>query len=905
MNCNIKEIIGLIKAGVPVLTVNSRLSRYLRASFDSEMQENGDAAWPTPVVMPLFSWIESLWNDSWPDRPVLSGTRAQVLWERVVSGDSLLSKEIINNRGVAKSAYDAYAMIQEYRVTLPEEIYLTEEAKALKRWADTYEKEVDRLGFIEQSSLFGRVIELIKNRRITVAERVVLAGFDEISPRVASLIKVIEGSGGKAEFWPEDKGNLKPVDVREYTDEIEEVIQASRWARKTWRPGMRIGFIVPDLDRYKEIIKREFTSELNPEAVFPWKDTKDVFNISLGAPLSEEPLVKSALEILSIGEESVDINEISAVLLSPYFAGSDEEYLSMSRLDATMKREGRLIVKLSEIIRVIDRTPSPQPSTHPGINPARGEGVFRSSLSGVRKRLDSWLKALGESRKRELPSRWSEKISTLLKNIEFPSKRFTLTSSEYQVLNGWNGLLEGLASLDDVLGPINRSEAVSYLIKMAGETIHQPESEECPIQVLGLLESSGLSFDHIWILGAHSDAFPAQPSPSPFIPLFVQKRHNLPHSTPERELEFSKRLLNKIFNSADLIEVSFPKVVDKKEVFVSPLFDLFVKGGEGGFISESSRIKDAVHSESTTEDMPTDADIPPNEEELGMVKGGTSIIKDQSWCPFRAFAIHRLDAAGIDAPDLGLSIQNRGSIVHAALKVFWERVGGSGGLKTIIANNELDRYITESVTGAFKRYYHIEPLSERYLELERERVSGLLREWIEGVESKRGDFTVEKTEYQTDIAIEGLTIKTRLDRIDSVNDGRKIIIDYKTGECSKNDWLTERPKEPQLLVYNLVDYFDAISFAKVKPGECGFIGISKEDDILPGVSSFEKDVKLRDKIQGINTWDELTESWKGVVNSLARQFMEGKNAADPIEKACDYCDLKGLCRIFEAEESLP
>lgn len=890
MNDKEKDIIAIIKTGIPVFTVNTRLSRYLRACFDSEMQVNGDAAWPTPVIMPLFSWIESLWNDSWPDRPLLSGTRAQALWERVVSSDTLLSKEIINNRGVAKSAYDAYAMIQEYRVTLPEEIYLTEEAKALKRWADAYEKEVDRLGFIEQTSLSGRVIELIKGRNIAVPERVVLAGFDEISPRMESLIKVIEGGGGRVEFWPEH--NLQPsihnsIAVREYPDEIEEVIQAARWARKTWRPGMRIGFIVPDLDRYKEIIRREFTSELNPEAVFPWKDTKDVFNISLGSPLSEEPLVKSALEILCIGEEAVDIKEISAVLLSPYFAGSDEEYLSLARLDAALKKDGRLIVSLAGVGRAIDRNKI-------------------SSLSGFRKRLDNWLKALGESRKRELPSRWSEKISTLLKNIEFPSKRFTLTSSEYQVLKGWNGLLEGLASLDDVLGLINRSEAVSYLTKMAGETIHQSESEECPIQVLGLLESSGLSFDHIWILGAHSDTFPAQPSPSPFIPLFVQKRHNLPHSTPERELDFSKRLLNRVFNSAYSFEVSFPKVVERKEVFISPLFDslensTLKKGGEGGFISESSRIKDAVHSISAIEDMPTDADIPPSEVELGVVKGGTSIIKDQSWCPFRAFAIHRFNASGIDSPELGLSLQNRGSIVHATLKAFWDRVGGSAGLKRIIADNELDRYLTESVTDAFKRYYPIEPLSERYLELERERVSGLFKEWIEKVESKRGDFTVEKTEYQTDIAIEGLTIKTRLDRIDSVSDGKKIIIDYKTGECSKNDWLTERPKEPQLLVYNLVDTFDAISFAKVKPGECGFIGISKEDDILPKVVSLEKDVKLREKLQGINTWDELTESWKGVVNGLARQFLEGKNAVDPIEKACDYCDLKGLCRIFEAE----
>ena len=110
MNCNIKELLGLIDAGAPVLTVNTRLSRYLRARFDSEMQLNGDAAWPTPVVMPLFSWIESLWNESWPDRPLLSGTRSQALWERVVSSDRFLSKEIIMNSGVAKTAYDAYAM---------------------------------------------------------------------------------------------------------------------------------------------------------------------------------------------------------------------------------------------------------------------------------------------------------------------------------------------------------------------------------------------------------------------------------------------------------------------------------------------------------------------------------------------------------------------------------------------------------------------------------------------------------------------------------------------------------------------------------------------------------------------------------------------------------------------------
>ena len=129
MNDKEKDIIAIIKAGVPVLTVNTRLSRYLRARFDSEMQVNGAATWPTPVVIPLFSWVESLWNESWPDRPVLSRARAQALWERVVSGDRFLSKDIIMNSGFAKTAYDTYTMIREYRITLPDDIYLTEEAK--------------------------------------------------------------------------------------------------------------------------------------------------------------------------------------------------------------------------------------------------------------------------------------------------------------------------------------------------------------------------------------------------------------------------------------------------------------------------------------------------------------------------------------------------------------------------------------------------------------------------------------------------------------------------------------------------------------------------------------------------------------------------------------------------------
>lgn len=886
----IKEIVERIKAGDHVLTVNVRLSRYLRMQFDSCMM-GGSFAWPTPVIMPLSAWIASAWSDSWPDKPLLSTVRASALWEKVVSNDKFLSNDILLNRGVARTAYDAYSLIREYRVALPEDIYLTEEGTALKRWIGMYESEVERLGFIEQTVVPDQFIRLIKDGRINVPGRVVFAGFDELTPRTSSVIKAVEDGGGKVTFWPEKPGssrvdisNLKPFSVRGYADEVEEVVQAARWARKSLQPDVRIGFIVPDMERYKDIIKREFTAELNPEAVFPWKETKEVFNISLGSPLSMEPIVKTALDILSINEEAQEINAISSILLSPYFAASDDEYLSLARLDAILKKENRFTVSLSDIGKVVERHKV-------------------NHLAEFRKRLDGWLNALKESSKIQLPSWWAHNFSALIKDCGWPSRRFALSSVEYQALNAWNGLLNDLASLDEISGRIGRIDAVSQLTKLANDTIHQPESQECPIQVMGLLESSGIYFDHLWMIGMHSDAFPAQPSPNPFIPLSVQKKAGLPHSSPERELEFARVAVRRVFNSAHSVEISYPKVVDNKELVLSPLF-VFIEGpaAEANILKGSSRIKDSVHLHGAIEDMPVDKDIPPSAEELATVSGGTAIIKNQSACPFRAFAIHRLNACGVEAPGLGLSVQNRGTIVHAALKAFWDRVKDSCKLKEIVADGELDRYIKDAVDEAFRRHYSVEPLSNKYLELEKVRVIGLLKEWLEGVELARGQFTVDQTECTKEMDIEGLRITARFDRVDMVGNACKAIIDYKTGDCSKNDWLPDRPKEPQLLIYNLSESFDAVSFAKVKPGECCFVGISREDGILPKVLPFEKDSKLREKLPNINSWDELMERWKSTVKKLAGQFMKGQAAVDPTEKACEYCDLKGLCRIFEADK---
>ena len=60
-------------------------------------------------------------------------------------------------------------------------------------------------------------------------------------------------------------------------------------------------------------------------------------------------------------------------------------------------------------------------------------------------------------------------------------------------------------------------------------------------------------------------------------------------------------------------------------------------------------------------------------------------------------------------------------------------------------------------------------------------------------EATRVPFTVLETEEKTSVSIAGLTLNLRLDRIDRLNDGSLLVIDYKTGDVSPNPGTCRAP----------------------------------------------------------------------------------------------------------------
>ncbi|MBE7415469.1 MAG: hypothetical protein HS130_09705 [Deltaproteobacteria bacterium] len=401
----VKRLIGSMEDGAVVLTANLRLSRHLRAAFDREMASKGLFCWTTPEVMPLSSWAASFWEERGPG-PVLGSAASLALWEKTVSAGWPGNGDM--GPAVVRKSYEAYGLINEYGIRLPEEIYLTEEARALKRWAAAYENELKRLGFLDASVIPSRAAGLIRKGGHALPAEVIMAGFDEMSPAFSGLVLALKSAGTSVSFWPgEDATAPGEVSVRAYESEDEETEQAARWARDVLKPGMRLGFIVPGLERYRDAVLREFSSELSPASVLPWAGEREVFNISLGTPLDRELLVRSALDLLSIGEKEAELDLICRVLRSSYFAdgGSSES----ARLDHALKDDNRCALSIEELKSM----------------------AGRYKAASLEKRADAWLKWLRGSRQKDLPSGWARSFTELLRKTGWLSG-IKLSSTEFQ-----------------------------------------------------------------------------------------------------------------------------------------------------------------------------------------------------------------------------------------------------------------------------------------------------------------------------------------------------------------------------------------------------------------------------------------------------------------------------------------
>jgi ATP-dependent helicase/nuclease subunit B len=513
------------------------------------------------------------------------------------------------------------------------------------------------------------------------------------------------------------------------------------------------------------------------------------------------------------------------------------------------------------------------------------------------------LERLAASRKAELfgakgAAEWARAFSGALAAAGFPGER-TLDSHEHQALAKWHELLGEAASLERVSGRCAYREARERLARMARATIFQPQSPDVPIHVMGVLESAGIDFDHLWVTGLNDEAWPLPRRPNPFVPIAAQRAAGIPQADPAASIALDRRITDGWRGAAGEVVFSHFRTQGETELVPSPLVAQIPAADFAALgIAAYPAARDAIRAAGAIERL-DDASGPAPAE--GVRSGGTRLFRDQAACAFRGFARHRLASEPLEAPQHGLNARDRGSLVHCMLAAAWKALQSHARLVAMPAA-ELEVVLAAAADEAIAsvRRYRSDALAGRFGELERERLVRLGREWL-ALEARRDPFEVAAMEQKQEMSFGGTRVNVKLDRMDRLEAGGDAVIDYKTGPCATRDWMGARPEEPQLPMYALARGASvaAVAFAQVKAGDICFRGIARAPNLIPRVNVIADDRSPR--ARQYRDWDALLAAWRAELEAIGRGFASGDARVDPKDgkSTCDTCDQQMLCRIAE------
>ena len=653
----------------------------------------------------------------------------------------------------------------------------------------------------------------------------------------------------------------------------DEMAAALGWSRASVlaRPGSRVGIVVEDLGARRDTVMALAQDILDPASISPGRPRSAApFEISLGAPLAAVPLIGAALDLIALSVAPLAVGAAASLLRSPYLPATDMSWHRLASLERKWLEDGVRTVTLAEAVAAM--TP------------------VAADLSARWQRNRDAARAPRFATPREWADAWRDWLAA----AGWPGTR-PLDSAEYQAREAWEALLGEFVTLGAVTPRQHGPEAIRALRAMAAETLHQPEGSDAPIQILGVLEAAGLSFDALWVAGLSADRWPAAPRPNPLLPIAWQRERGLPRATAERELEYARMLTERFARAADEVVFSSATGVDDPPLSPSALILSYAQSPPPPLPDTwSGSMAGSVALESLADERaPT---MPPGT----TIRGGARVIQTQSDCPFQAVARHRLGAQQWPTAKAGLAASERGQLVHATLAAFWTAVADRARLLALDPET-LDTEIAAAVGKglACLRAARWRNVPDAVRVAESRRLNRLLRAWLV-IERARPPFSVAAVEARRDLSLSGIALRMRVDRIDALGDGGVAIIDYKTGVLEQpGQWFDDRPRASQLGTYTLAQRaaepriaVRAVVHGELRTASIAASGLAADHTAWPGLANVATIASFVD-------WRSLEAWWERHLSALAAELAAGVATVTPRPKPspCRICGLQALCRI--------
>lgn len=876
------EIAEQVANGAVLLTVNQRLARHRSIQYQAWQQAQDSDWWQTPDILPARSWLLSLHaqmlasGDS--TRTLLPELLQQRVWQECIeSDDSMLLLDI---NAASRGARRAWEVACAWQCHPLDDDYLPLDQFVWSRWRLRYQTTLDEKNCVDHAALADHVMELLDADLGLefLPEKIILDGFIQLPPQLDALVHTLKNCGVEVDVLQSTPDAvIHPVI---YDDDAQEMLGIALHMRTELERDSEqsLGLVVPDLQNRRAEVLRAFDQVFYPTLTpTQIRDKGRPYDLSIGLPLADTAIIKAALSVIKLCLSNIRGSEISSLLLSPYLlAGSDEAH-HREQLDKRL-RDHR--------VRHLDLA---------GLND------FLDNKGRLGKKVSKLLKTRKLSR--ATLSTWATRISQLLKDLGWPGSG--IDSEEYQAVSAWMECLDDLQLLDNNEG-VSANDALNLLNRLARERIFQLDTPTTPIQIMGRLESHGISFDCLWLAGLDSEQWPAVGSPTPFLSIEQQKTAGVPDASAPARLLLAEREFLQWSSQAPLLLASRVLGRDGKELDAASLPSVNASTVNTRLaLPRLARFKSLHQQENPVSVLRRTLRLESIQDNHGPslssgteMKGGARLFENQALCPFKSFALHRLSIRPLEEAGLGLDPRQHGTLLHQVLENFWEQVKTQDQLLAF-SEEEFTVVLLRTVNAAIESC----EVPTQLIELERTRLLQLLTEWFQTQESIRPTFEVVSLEQKQKIEHGGIIMTVMLDRIDKVGDDL-VVIDYKTGVSnSVNSWADNRISNPQLPLYVLTNEdIQGATFAQVARNQCKFKGVTSEMDMLPKVKTTV--IKSRNgqaTERALDSWHDWRIHWKEALDAVAVEVRQGLATVTPMKGACTHCELASLCRVGDEQ----
>ncbi|QVQ26756.1 PD-(D/E)XK nuclease family protein [Achromobacter deleyi] len=874
---SLPDIAGLPAADTLVLTVNNRLSRRLTLELAGLLRQERQVS-ELPRILPLSAWLAESANElafeADDDVPAyrLDSFATQLVWTEAIRAEEA-ERVLLDASQAARLSMDADLLMDEWELQVPSGAD-TDEYRGFAKWRVRYRQTLAGIDAEDANQGYARVLRALEDGRLATPRQLVLAGFTDISPRFQRLLRAFEAQGTDVAQWRDAQRVETTARRFEAADQGAEWRAAAAWAASQLKahPTGRYAIVSPQLEAESPFARRVLSQALAGRDGAPAL----AFNVAVGRPLDEWPMARAALAWLRALAECAPgkgcgVDVLGAALLAGHCASDVRDRARLAAIDARWRRQARLHVSPQDLRKLL--------ADIPALAQAWNQAMEIWTQGGRQATCDVWML----------------RMKAALMALGFPGEA-ALDSVGYQVMGALGDALGSFSALAPAAGRLGGVAAVNLLESVARSSSFQPQRDPLArLDVLGLLEAEGGYWDGVWMLGLTDDVLPASPKPNPLLPLAVLRQARAPRATPEREREWAEGMYAALCRCAPEIIVSHSHMDGERELRPSPLIAATA-------LTDWTPAQPESQASLSQESLDDTRGPPLAAGNRG--GGGLDVLDTQARNPLWAFVRHRLGGRELAPYADAATVNVRGQFLHKALELVWGMMPDQETLHELLATGRLGALLEQAVAQAADE--ELKEYAPALRELECQRAHAVLASWLD-MEAQRLPFAVAQVEKNHQWQRGALTLKLRLDRIDSLADGRSVIVDYKTGVAAAKpepDWSRSRPVNVQLPFYASV-LADAaggeaagLVLAQIHARQVAAQGLADEDLGMPGVT-LASESKYFDGL----SWPEIRQRWRVAIEALADEYVAGY-AANVAYRRDDlkYCDALPFLRLHLDDE---